>query len=81
MNKRDERQSFCNLYVFLVIFHSRHTLPTYLNEVKTTMQKRNPNKTPGPDSIAPFILKSCTSQMAPSVTYRIFIRLTVLLAY
>ena len=66
---------------FWFIFHSSHTLPTYLNEVKTTMQKRNPNKTPGPDSIAPFILKSCTSQMAPSVTYRIFIRLTVLLAY
>ena len=52
---------------FWFIFHSSHTL--------------NPNKTPGPDSIAPFIIKFCTSQMAPSVTYRIFIRLTVLLAY
>ena len=39
-----------------------------VNEVKCIMQKLNP-KSPGPDSIAPCILKSCATQLAPSVTY------------
>ena len=52
MNKPDELYNHYIIFIFLwLIFLSSHTLPTHLNEIKTTIQKRNRNKTPGPDSI------------------------------
>lgn len=46
-----------------------NTADCSVNEVKCIMQKLNSNKSPGPDRIAPGILKSCVTQLAPSVTY------------
>ena len=40
-----------------------------VNEVKCIMQKLTPNKSPWPNRIVPCILKSCATQLVPSVTY------------
>ena len=40
-----------------------------VNEVTSHLQKLKANKSPGPDNIAPCILKSCASDLAHSVTY------------
>ena len=42
-----------------------------VNEVKRHLLKLKPNKSPGPDRIAPYILKSCASELAPSLTYMV----------
>lgn len=42
-----------------------------VNEVKRHLLKLKPNKSPGPDHIAPCIFKSCASELAPSLTYMI----------
>ena len=40
-----------------------------VDEVRSYLQKLKPYKSPGPDHIAPCILKSCARELAPSVTY------------
>ena len=40
-----------------------------VNEVKCHLLKLKTNKSPGPDHIAPCILKSCALELAPSITY------------
>ena len=42
-----------------------------VNEVKQHLLKLKPNKSPGPDHIAPCILKSCAPELAPSLTYMV----------
>ena len=42
-----------------------------VNEVKRHLLKLKPNKSPGPDHIAPCILKSCALELAPSLTHMI----------
>lgn len=42
-----------------------------VNEVKRHLLKLKPNKSPGPDHIAPCILKSCAPELAPSLTYMV----------
>ena len=42
-----------------------------VNELKRHLQKLKPNKSPGPDHIAPCILKSCAPELAPSLTYMV----------
>jgi len=41
------------------------------HEVKRHLLKLKPNKSPGPDHIAPCILKSCAPELAPSLTYMV----------
>ena len=41
------------------------------NEVKRHLLKLKTNKSPGPDHIAPCILKSCALKLAPSITYMV----------
>ena len=40
-----------------------------VNEVKRHLLKLKPNKSPGPDHIALYILKSCALELAPLLTY------------
>ena len=42
-----------------------------VNEVKRHLLKLKPNKSPGPDHIAPCILKSSALELAPSLTHMI----------
>ena len=42
-----------------------------VDEVKCHLLKLKPNKSPGPDHIAPCILKSCVPELAPSLTYMV----------
>ena len=42
-----------------------------VNEVKRHLLKLKTNKSPGPDHMAPCILKSCALELAPSITYMI----------
>ena len=42
-----------------------------VNEVPRHLLKLKPNKSPGPDHIAPCILKSCAPELAPSLTYMV----------
>ena len=42
-----------------------------VDEVTCHLLKLKPNKSPGPDHIAPCILKSCVPELAPSLTYMV----------
>lgn len=42
-----------------------------VNEVKRHLLKLKPNKSPGPDHIAPRILKPCAPELPPSLTYMV----------
>ena len=39
------------------------------NEVRRLLLKLNPNKSPGPDNIAPCVLRECASEPAPSLAH------------
>ena len=44
---------------------------SYNRKVKRHLLKLKPNKSPGPDHIAPCILKSCALELAPSLTHMV----------
>ena len=60
-----------HIEVFIIVDKKLPNIDCCVDEVKCHLLKLKPNKSPGPDHIAPCILKSCALELALSLTYMV----------